>query len=421
MTSQDDNKEFLKISEAARLLGVSQKTVYRWILSGELAASKMGGLHLIHREDLQSRLSVKPGAVSSSESIEPVKSILPERVSGTALPKCGACFQLILSESQGSGRCAQDGCSHPICVSCAQKGIRHCLSHSPTLDQIYREAGEKLERGEYKLLLKSASARQREQIYLHRLDARLSTIKSLVHPLTGELLAIPSWETLCENADEQATLLKLLNRMFLDAAALARYPLNASLRYRILPGKGQKSVPLELVITVHSRMERMVRQQYDTAPLGREYLNAALTHLTSELEREQYFCILVLASTTGWDDEARQLILGTRTGTAYFHRQALVYLYDFENGELAYNPRDERASGYAELFSPAQPEEELYEIQQAIESEFLLHDSLALQDALSIFPYKRGMVEAAFRRMAGSGRYRLIDLPQAGETIIRQN
>lgn len=408
-TVQDDNKEFLKISEAANLLGVSQKTVYRWIKADELPATQMGGLFLIRRDDLNMRLD-RRGSVSVQGDVELRQEIL----------KCGSCFQIIQNTSQLGGQCANSECGRNICTSCAQKGIRYCLNHRPTNEQAWRSAEDKLEKGEYQLVVKSPNARQGELIYLNRLDARLSQIKSLMHPQTSELINIASWEQVRESSDEQARLLKLLNKMFLDSTLLMRYPLNAAYRYRLPVGKGQKGDPLELVIQVCSRMERMVARQYDTEPLNQDILMPQLARYTEDLEREKIYRLVVLASTTGWDPSTRQFIQGSRPGTAYFNRRALVYLYDFESGELIYNAKDEHASGYAELFSPSLPDEELAEIQEAIKNEMLAHDSLALADALSIFPYKRGMVEAAFHRLAESGRYKLAELPQVGLTLICQ-
>ena len=52
--------EYLKISEAAQLLGVTKRWVYRRVLSGELPASKVGNLYFIHRSDLKSLMEQLP-------------------------------------------------------------------------------------------------------------------------------------------------------------------------------------------------------------------------------------------------------------------------------------------------------------------------------------------------------------------------
>ena len=424
MTVQNDNKEYLKISEAAKLLGISQKTVYRWVVSGELAASRVGGLHLIRRADLDARLArgeigTQTGAFS--QSVSNVSQASPEPVLSSELTKCATCYQLIQGSNQLGGNCTLDDCAQPICANCFAKGVRYCLVHRPTTEQSFRAAEEKLQRGEFSLLVKGPDARQAELIFLNRIDARLSNIKSLVHPQSGELINIPAWDAARQSSDEQTRLLKLLNKLFLDSASLLRYPLNAANSYRLLPGKGQKGAPLEIVIQVCSRMERMVKQQFETEALDRESLSATLARYTEDLEREQIFRILVLASTSGWDASSRQLIQGSQPGSAYYQRRALVYLYDFKTGELIFDTADERTRGYAELFSPILPDEELLEVQRALEEEMLTRDSLALVDAFGIFPFKRGMLEAAFDRLAQTGGYSLVDLPQIGKALLRQD
>ncbi len=409
MNSQEDNQDYLKISEAAKLIGVSQKTVYRWIVSGDLEATRVRGLYFISRAALKSRLS-NPGAAAAR----------PEIAAKAELMKCGSCYQIISSDSQIGGVCKTEGCEQVICTQCLQKDIHYCLNHRPSTQQNWRAAEEKLQTGEYQLLVKSTNARQRELIFENRFDARLSNIKTLMHPESGELLNIPSWERVCEKSDEQAQLLKYLRKLFLDAATLARYPLNASLHYRLMPGKGQKSEPLEIVVQALSRMDRMVQQQFDSEPLSADVLAAELMHYTQELDREHIFRIVVLASITGWDESARQIIEGSKPGTAFFHRRALVYLYDLEKGELVYNARDERTHGYADLITPTLPDEELQEVIAAIENEMIVHDSLALVDALAIFPYKRGLVEAAYKKLSETGRYKTLILPGNGAALVRQ-
>lgn len=51
--------ELLKIADAARLLGVNRRTIYRRIWNGELPASKVGGLYFIRRTDLEDLLTPK--------------------------------------------------------------------------------------------------------------------------------------------------------------------------------------------------------------------------------------------------------------------------------------------------------------------------------------------------------------------------
>ena len=49
--------QYLRAAEIARLTGLSERTVRRWIASGELPSVKVGGSRLVARADLERALS----------------------------------------------------------------------------------------------------------------------------------------------------------------------------------------------------------------------------------------------------------------------------------------------------------------------------------------------------------------------------
>ena len=130
--------------------------------------------------------------------------------------------------------------------------------------------------------------------------------------------------------------------------------------------------------------------------------------------------MVVLASTTGWDDSARMLIEGRGRGTAFSHPSILVYLFDLERNDQVYNPEDESARRYAELFIPLLPEEELEEVTHAVEKELLFHESLTLVYAAEKLPYSEKLLQQAFNKMAATGRYNLTQVEGLGTAILRQ-
>ncbi|MBC8331526.1 MAG: hypothetical protein H8E28_06055, partial [Anaerolineae bacterium] len=126
----------------------------------------------------------------------------------------------------------------------------------------------------------------------------------------------------------------------------------------------------------------------------------------------------VLAATSGWAPDARQIIVGERPGSAFAHNDLLVYLFDLQTNELIYNPQDERLRGYADLFSVPRPAEGLAPIIQAVEAELTRYDSLSLQYAAEILPYSSTLLHQAFVRMAESGKYALTQVPGIGEALV---
>jgi len=112
-------------------------------------------------------------------------------------------------------------------------------------------------------------------------------------------------------------------------------------------------------------------------------------------------------------------VLGEDPGTAFAHRLLLTYLFDLPGNELIYSPRDERLQGYAELFKPLLPSEEIEQAIVGIEKEMLTYESLTMQQALESLPQSQEILEKAFEKLAASGNYVLTEVPELGPAIIR--
>jgi excisionase family DNA binding protein len=69
--------DYLKVSEAAQLLRVDKKTIYREIHSGRLPAVEVCGTFRIARTDLSRRLAYKPHT-----SVTTVRPLAPRPVGG---------------------------------------------------------------------------------------------------------------------------------------------------------------------------------------------------------------------------------------------------------------------------------------------------------------------------------------------------
>lgn len=52
-----DNRAAVSVAVAARLLGKSSDTIYRWLNEGTLAGRKVGGRWLVYRDSIESRWS----------------------------------------------------------------------------------------------------------------------------------------------------------------------------------------------------------------------------------------------------------------------------------------------------------------------------------------------------------------------------
>ncbi|MEI7989070.1 MAG: helix-turn-helix domain-containing protein [Chloroflexota bacterium] len=411
MNISTNDPDVMKIGEAAQILGVTRRTVYRWIWGGKLPASKVGGLHFIQRADLQALLD--QGRISASDSGENPSM-------ETDILKCGVCFRLIQSDAQVGGACEQSECDIVICTLCWSQGLHFCGQHQPNLNQKWNEAQKRFQEGKFPLLLKSNTARLREVNFTSRIQIRLMRINTLIHPLSGEVLKIDRWENILEQSDERAQLMQLLGKYVLDSETTDQMPLNISLRGLLPMQKGQKGKPVEIQVKVLSRLSEMSHDGFDTQPLSETELTAHLLPLAEYAQRNQTILILVLAATTGWDASARKIMSGEASGSAFVHHWLLPYLYDLESGELLYHRGDDRLRGYAELFAPLLPSEEIEEVCKEAQNLMLVYDSLTLEYASETLPYARETLQKAFERMAETGKYDLIKDAQNGLAIIRK-
>jgi excisionase family DNA binding protein len=406
MSDPSDNSEYLKIGDAARFLGVNKRTVYRRVWSGELPASKVGGLYFIRRDDLKALL--EQGKFTQAE----------ERLPDAAPLKCGFCYRL-LYEGQVGQACQAEGCGEMICSQCLSAGVHTCARHSPTGEERWEQALAAFERGETALLLKGGTARLREVNFLNRIQQRLCRINTLVHLLSGEAITVPDWDACLESGDDRAEVLRLLGKVVMDDVLIAQTPLNAWLRYRLPQPRGKASLPLEVLVRVLSRLPEVLRDGFDTRPLTADDLTAWLLRLSDEAQRGRLVRLVLLASATGWDEAARLVIQGRPGEPAFTHRQAFFYLFDLQSGELIYNLKDDLARRYAELFAPLLSSEELEGFMKAVENEIGIGSSLTLRQAEEALHQPPSVLKAVFERLVSTGRFSLIEMPSMGITILR--
>lgn len=411
MSDPKSDPEYLKIGEAARFLGVNPRTIYRRVWSGELPAARIGGLYFIRKSDLQALLSQRQPET-------------PEETALNAEPlKCSLCYRLLSSDSLIGEVCSADGCQEIICVDCVSKGFHYCSRHLPSLEQRLAEAEQRYRNGQISMLVRASSARLRELNFLNRLRTRLQSMNSLLHPVTGEVIDVPDWSAILEQGDSRAEVMHLLGKVVIGTDTLSRTPLNTWLTGSPALPKGARGVPVRIEMRVLSRLTEMVQNGYDSRPMKEEDLVPLLTRYSDETRQDMEVRLIVLASVTGWDETARMVVqglAGEKVRLPFAQRSMMLYLFDLEKGDLIFNTQDERTRRYAELFVPTLPTEELDEVKVAIEKEMVVYDSLTLENAVQDLSYSRSQIEMAFERLASTGRYTLVQLPNLGLTIARK-
>jgi excisionase family DNA binding protein len=59
LLATQENRPVLSVTRAARLLGKSTDTIYRWLNAGRLSARKVGGRWLIYRDSVEKQWSAE--------------------------------------------------------------------------------------------------------------------------------------------------------------------------------------------------------------------------------------------------------------------------------------------------------------------------------------------------------------------------
>jgi len=117
---------FLTLDEAAEILGVDYKTVYRLVRSGSLPAGKIGRVYRIKRADLD--------AYFESTKTQPTPGA-PTPLQGL---RCCVTGKRIVSELDIGGYCSETG--GPICADAWAAGHRVASATSTESTQIKGEA-----------------------------------------------------------------------------------------------------------------------------------------------------------------------------------------------------------------------------------------------------------------------------------------
>lgn len=405
-------KQFLSIKDAAEYLGVDYKTVYRLVRGGELPAGKIGGVYRIRQIDLEQFFERQKSQLADGEWT-------PVNAGTLDLLKCGRCFRLIPTEDQIGGPCrrADEGCDEVLCQSCwAQYSDRACDAHRLTPADKLAVARDQLRTGQITLIVTALEARQREQAFIARFDRKVREIDRIRHPLDGQVSVIENWDAIRRVADETAALMEQLHVGYLDKHVAERLPLNVKLSFQIT-GKANRA-GLGVEAQVLSNLAAHARDGFTTQPVTAEELHSRLQSAIEVAEASKAAVILGLASTSGWEQAALEMISADVRGGSFTHRLVMPCLIDLVNGTVTYNTLDERLKPFTGLFTPMLAEEEIERIVHYIEETLLLRESLSLEEVMQTTAAAEDHTRKAFERLARTGKYEVQDIERVGTVIV---
>ena len=394
--------DYLTVQDAADMLGVEYKTIYRAVVSGQLPAFRIGRVYRIRRQDFDAYLNARMTSPITAAS-DPDEPII-----------CGSCGAAIPAVELSGGPCSDGKCDELICATCWDKDLRTCRTHRPSPTSRLEAARLALAKGQVDRLVTALEARQREQAFIARFEDRMYGIAALQNPLNSELIQVDDWRSFHSSSDESSRLLEVLGVAFLERSVLAVTPVNAASRFAIPAGGLGRSRPSQGVIVEavsRSDLDTQVRQGWVTQPAAVAELMDLLHSRQAEAEQANALFVLALAATSGWDAASAAYVGASAEGRSYRHRLLLPLLVDLHTTSLHYNTADERLRGVAGLFRLTDEGEEMMRVRQWAQAAFDVEfrSGVAVDEAAEALGVSAALVLRSFRQMAQNPKYRFSD------------
>lgn len=395
---------YLSVKEVADQLGIDFKTVYRLIHKGELAAAKIGGVYRLRQSDLDTFIE--------QQFVRTREELLQKQVESetVTLLRCERCLRLIKSETQIGGLCQQPECEGPLCTICWAEEHCFCRHHEPTPEQKLAAARQAKAEGKIKVLVTAVEARRRELNFRDRFERKVQGLASVTHPLSGQVIPVKEWTALHSKTDAAHQLADLLNDM-----PPAWLPLNLVSRYWIPVGKGER--PLLLVGHILSHLSAHATQEFDTLPFTAVELLGLLLTYTQQTESDGQVIVVGFAATTGWSDDAVQLLQGNQRGEAWAHSLVFPCLIDLETRAIHASHADQAIEPFLPLYILPLPEEEVTAVEAYTRAILKQQSSLAAAEVVAALNVTTGAVLTAFQRLVATGHYLIEDIDDIGRVI----
>lgn len=407
-----NTSHLLSLQDVANQLGVEYKTVYRLVRKGDLPATRVGWLYRLRQEDVDAYLA--------SQSTQALIQSPPITTTNNYL-RCTQCHRLIKDEMNIGGLCQHADCEAVICATCWANEIHICLEHAPTPAMKLAIARQAKAAGEIPLLVSAIEARRRELNFHHRFTRKLHALTNLPHPTDGVPINIQNLDSGHTTSDEKEQLTQFLGQgpttatLSPSVETVAHFPVNLRNGYYITGDRKRPS--LSIIGQTVSRLPIFARDTFDTIPLTGQELFTLLIKEAAAAEAANQTIVLGLAATTGWHEDARNLLLGVARGEAWAHPLLLPCLIDLETRALHYNPTNAVMPFFANLFALPLPEEEVMAVEQYVEATLRQQSSLADSEVCTALGVSTGAVLTAFQRLVAGGHYFIEDVDGIGRVI----
>lgn len=422
-------KEFLAIQEVAEWLGVSEKTVSRLVLSGQLPATRVGGSYRLRQGDIQDYLDRQQVLLQSRTrpADNPALNISLDNIPGVTpgASSCARCGRLFKGPSAHGGECQEPVCGLPLCRLCWANGYdRYCRSHRRSTEQKLAAARERLARGELAAVVSAEDARKQEFVFIQRFDQKIRETRHITGPLDGVRYPVTSWDAIHSQTEElnETRLNRLrLTRPECDASAL---PLNLTSCYSLprpaRPG-GRRGATFSICAAAVSDLEEMAANGFSASFATRSFLLKALEERAAANKMTDSFTVLGLASPTGWSAEAIAMVEGGKGAPGFSSLYVAACLVDLASGCLFHNPLDARLRPFIPLYRGELNYEAVDRIAGWVRQRLAQdRDIMTMKQIGEELGAEDSLVKEACLALAKEGGFDIDQLPEYGLTICKK-
>jgi tRNA A-37 threonylcarbamoyl transferase component Bud32 len=341
-----------------------------------------------------------------------VPAVETGRPSGdAAFNRCAACAKPMLSKLSIAGAC--EVCGASICSACWRAGkVRRCQAHSTPAagpPPIARDLpGAAVQTAEQKPAssrpaVSAADAALAEETFFRLVENALADVSTVFDPLRQVVIPVGNFSQLRARkaAEDDSGAVGAA----LDASGRigVRGPTGDRMVYEVRQRglwKTSARVVVEARCVLHA--DRFAADGGDDQPVAATELESLLNRISRQAADEDTWHLPILASPTGWADEALQIASGA--GPRPFRdRLVSVVLYDRDQARFLWAETDDRLAAWREAFSADVSPVVLERARKWIAQHFIDHTSVALATLVEQLGISRKAADQVCRVLAAEG------------------
>lgn len=284
------------------------------------------------------------------------------------------------------------------------------VAHKPSIEEIVARG-----RSEGRPAISAAEASLAEETFLRLVENTLHPIQQVRDPVREVDIPVENWSRVARPMDTVEKQEAVERREQGQETTLDVFPLDPvaifDLSKRGWVGQTQGRAVIEARNLSH--MERLARDGYDDQAVSRIELERVLNDAAHRAADGQTWHMLILASPTGWTDDARAFATG-RGPRAFRDRLVSLVLFDNESTSFLPNETDEKLVSLRDSFSEDMDQETLDLARDFLAKYFQLHSSISLDHLVNELGISRKGALRVFNLFSAMGAYSLETVDKAG-------